>query len=92
MHERKWLHQTFNLGKGSQDKTKMNMKEDDTIVWGLEGRRSEFMIYDLSHILEATANFSEENKLGQGGFGPVYKVRVGQQNCDFMSGHKATEK
>ncbi|GJN25634.1 hypothetical protein PR202_gb13487 [Eleusine coracana subsp. coracana] len=61
--------------KGSQDKTKMNMKEDETIVWGLEGRSSEFMIYDFSQVLEATANFSEENKLGQGGFGPVYKGR-----------------
>jgi len=53
-------------GKGSQDKTKMNMKEDETIVWGLEGRSSEFMIYDFSQVLEATDNFSEENKLGQG--------------------------
>ena len=44
----------------------MNMKEDETIVWGLEGRSSEFMIYDFSQVLEATANFSEENKLGQG--------------------------
>ncbi|GJN04818.1 hypothetical protein PR202_ga22393 [Eleusine coracana subsp. coracana] len=62
-------------GKGSQDKTETNMKEDETIVWGLEGRSSEFMIYDFSQVLEATANFSEENKLGQGGFGPVYKGR-----------------
>ena len=53
----------------------MNMKEDETIVWGLEGRSSEFKIYDISQIIEATGNFSEENKLGQGGFGPVYKVK-----------------
>jgi predicted Ser/Thr protein kinase len=26
-------------------------------------------------VLEATDNFSEENKLGQGWFGPVYQVR-----------------
>jgi len=61
----------------------MNMKEDETIVWGLEGRSSEFMIYDFSQVSEATANFSEENKLGQGGFGPVYKVRVGQHNYEW---------
>jgi hypothetical protein len=29
---------------------------------------------DLSIIVKATDNFSSENKLGEGGFGPVYKV------------------
>ncbi|CAN6363303.1 unnamed protein product [Urochloa humidicola] len=62
-------------GNGPQDKAKINMKEDETIVWGLEGRSSEFMVYDFSQVLQATANFSDENKLGQGGFGPVYKGR-----------------
>jgi hypothetical protein len=31
-------------------------------------------IVDLSIIVKATDNFSSENKLGEGGFGPVYKV------------------
>jgi len=31
-------------------------------------------IFDLSTIATATNDFSIENKLGQGGFGPVYKV------------------
>jgi hypothetical protein len=52
----------------------MNTHEDEALIWGLEGRSSEFTVYDFSHVLEATDNFSEENKLGQGGFGPVYKV------------------
>ncbi|KAL5579109.1 hypothetical protein UlMin_011551 [Ulmus minor] len=32
--------------------------------------------YDFSTIRDATDNFSEENKLGQGGFGAVYKGRL----------------
>ncbi|CAL5092043.1 unnamed protein product [Urochloa decumbens] len=55
------------------DKAKMNLHRDETLIWGLEGRGSELKIYDFSEILEATDNFSEENKLGRGGFGHVYK-------------------
>ncbi|CAI8593038.1 unnamed protein product [Vicia faba] len=33
-------------------------------------------IYDLSTIVNATNNFSIDNKLGQGGFGPVYKGKL----------------
>ncbi|CAL5010861.1 unnamed protein product [Urochloa decumbens] len=54
-------------------KGEINALEDEALIWGLEGRSSEFTIYDFSQVLEATGNFSEENKLGQGGFGPVYK-------------------
>jgi len=31
-------------------------------------------IFDFQTILEATANFSSTNKIGEGGYGPVYKV------------------
>ena len=31
--------------------------------------------YSFSTIKVATDNFSRENKLGEGGFGPVYKVK-----------------
>ncbi|KAK6264839.1 hypothetical protein SCA6_020273 [Theobroma cacao] len=34
----------------------------------------ELPIFDLNSILIATDNFSLDNKLGQGGFGPVYKA------------------
>ena len=36
----------------------------------------EMLYFDLSIILTATNNFSEVNKLGEGGFGPVYKVTI----------------
>ena len=37
---------------------------------------SQFMLrFDLSMVLVATRDFSPENKIGQGGFGSVYKVK-----------------
>ena len=36
----------------------------------------ESLLFDLSTLRLATANFSEENRLGEGGFGAVYKVRL----------------
>lgn len=34
----------------------------------------EYLQYDFDTIIEATNNFSDGNKLGEGGFGKVYKV------------------
>ncbi|KAK0600197.1 hypothetical protein LWI29_012670 [Acer saccharum] len=34
----------------------------------------ELLIYDLNTIANATDNFADKNKLGEGGFGPVYKA------------------
>ena len=34
----------------------------------------ELPLFDLDTIMNATHNFSSENKIGEGGFGPVYKV------------------
>ncbi|KAL3503313.1 hypothetical protein ACH5RR_037762 [Cinchona calisaya] len=33
----------------------------------------ELPLFDLSRIIKATNNFSSDNKLGEGGYGPVYK-------------------
>jgi len=54
---------------------KMNVKEEDEALFRVIERSSQFRVYDFLQVLEATNNFSQENKLGQGGFGPVYKVR-----------------
>ncbi|TVU02148.1 hypothetical protein EJB05_52373, partial [Eragrostis curvula] len=37
---------------------------------------SDSLQYDLNTLRAATDNFSEQNKLGQGGFGPVYKGKL----------------
>ena len=44
----------------------MHARDDDS---------GEMQNFDLSTILAATNNFSDLNKLGEGGFGPVYKVK-----------------
>ncbi|XP_044361420.1 cysteine-rich receptor-like protein kinase 10 [Triticum aestivum] len=47
---------------------------DHELVWDMEtGMLSGFSFFEFDQIQEATSNFSEENKLGEGGFGPVYK-------------------
>jgi len=33
-------------------------------------------MFDLTTLVNATGNFSEDNKLGEGGFGAVYKVTI----------------
>ncbi|KAJ3699713.1 hypothetical protein LUZ61_003418 [Rhynchospora tenuis] len=35
--------------------------------------KAEYQVFDLGTLRNATYNFSDKNKLGQGGFGPVYK-------------------
>jgi hypothetical protein len=39
-----------------------------------DGKSIEVPYYTFRSILLATNNFSDSNKLGQGGYGPVYKV------------------
>ncbi|KAJ8459082.1 hypothetical protein OPV22_032008 [Ensete ventricosum] len=42
-------------------------------------RATEFLLYHFSDIQKATSNFSAENKLGEGGFGPVYKGQLREE-------------
>jgi hypothetical protein len=39
-----------------------------------QAKLQELLLYNFEKLATATNNFHESNKLGQGGFGPVYKV------------------
>ncbi|KAF7092975.1 hypothetical protein CFC21_095415 [Triticum aestivum] len=51
-----------------------NLEGDEQLVW--QGKNSELLVFRFEQLLDATNNFSEENKLGQGGFGAVYKGKL----------------
>ncbi|GJS63869.1 G-type lectin S-receptor-like serine/threonine-protein kinase [Tanacetum coccineum] len=59
--------------------TRMKRNNVDQIVEGIpptvsENKESmELPLFSFATIANATANFSQENKIGEGGFGPVYK-------------------
>ncbi|XP_009344131.2 PR5-like receptor kinase isoform X1 [Pyrus x bretschneideri] len=50
----------------------------DTLQEYIGGKHDELLIYDFETILLATDNFSIENKLGHGGFGPVYRGKLAE--------------
>ena len=41
-------------------------------------KQGRLQLFDFRKIATATSNFDEANKLGQGGFGPVYNVTSGR--------------
>lgn len=69
----RWIRRHRKVQLSLWDISKVNERQDEELVWGIEGKKSGFTLFSLSQLLEATSNFSDENKLGQGGFGPVYK-------------------
>ncbi|TKW35124.1 hypothetical protein SEVIR_2G350800v4 [Setaria viridis] len=50
--------------------------EEALKLWRIEESGSEFTLYDFSELAAATGGFSDENRLGKGGFGPVYKGKL----------------
>ncbi|KAJ0983536.1 hypothetical protein J5N97_011791 [Dioscorea zingiberensis] len=61
------FHDRSNQGLSSwNDQLELSQKND-----------LELLLFDFGTIVSATENFSADNKLGQGGFGPVYKGMLG---------------
>ncbi|XP_002460810.1 cysteine-rich receptor-like protein kinase 25 isoform X2 [Sorghum bicolor] len=67
-----WIRKRRRRGRVSVPTMSMEM-EQVLKLWRVEESDSEFSIFDFDQIADATDNFSDDHKLGQGGFGPVYK-------------------
>ena len=63
-------------------KSKRKQASDDTKL--LDIVTSSSLNFKYSTIEKATSSFGEANKLGQGGFGTVYKVVFHNQLCDVI--------
>ncbi|CAM0883308.1 unnamed protein product [Alopecurus aequalis] len=68
-----WIRRSKSKGKGKQHDHPLVLASDVMKLWESEDTGSHFMMLSFSQIKDATDNFSTENKLGEGGFGPVYK-------------------
>ncbi|XP_054778336.1 G-type lectin S-receptor-like serine/threonine-protein kinase At1g11410 [Prosopis cineraria] len=55
------------------NKKRVQSRHIEHVFAGHQNNDSDLPLFDLSDIIAATDNFSETNKLGQGGFGSVYK-------------------
>ncbi|XP_060675117.1 G-type lectin S-receptor-like serine/threonine-protein kinase At4g27290 isoform X2 [Ziziphus jujuba] len=60
-----------------QIRTRKNLKATSAIIKNVnnesQAENMDVILFDLDKIINATSNFSSNNKLGEGGFGPVYK-------------------
>lgn len=57
-------------------KVKQEMQEKDIALSTYHHNDTRYQKYTLAEIEEATNKFSRENKIGEGGYGPVYKGTV----------------
>ncbi|KAK3127270.1 hypothetical protein QOZ80_7AG0570730 [Eleusine coracana subsp. coracana] len=55
---------------------KFSKTQEALKLWRIEESDSDFTLYDFTEMSAATGNFSFSNRLGRGGFGPVYKGQL----------------
>ena len=70
-------------GKSKEYSTELSGSID--VCGGIDGSQvngPDLPLFSFNFVATSTDNFSEENKLGEGGFGPVYKVR---DTINFLS-------
>lgn len=71
-----WIIRRNKIGKASlQEKTSTYLYEEEALAWPIQGQSSE-LLFDFACIIRATNNFSRENKIGEGGFGTIYKGKL----------------
>ncbi|KAJ1285732.1 hypothetical protein BS78_03G299400 [Paspalum vaginatum] len=68
-----WIKRSKKEGRGKQDGHYSSMISSTIKLWESEVTGSHFTMFSFSQIKNATDKFSTENKLGEGGFDPVYK-------------------
>ena len=66
---------TYFLWKNRDSSVKPSRSRFQVLV-GDQVDTPDFPTFSFNSVASATGDFSEENKLGQGGFGTVYKVNI----------------
>lgn len=72
-----WLKNNEIASLGTRQSAETSTEFSGSADLGIEGSKvngSDLHLFNFNFVAVATNNFSEENRLGQGGFGPVYKV------------------
>ena len=70
----------FDFGNSSEDTSCYELGETNNRLLRGEKKEVDLPMFSFASVSAATNNFSIENKLGDGGFGPVYKVRLASVN------------
>ncbi|XP_058073097.1 G-type lectin S-receptor-like serine/threonine-protein kinase At1g11330 isoform X1 [Magnolia sinica] len=72
---RRWMTKQRESGRQSREQACRNSLDEDILLRGMvhETEGPELPMFDFRIIANSTDHFSHANKLGEGGFGPVYK-------------------